>query len=186
MSSIRSLVALVMVALVPQVTGAQQPKPNRMTLSFRGPSWFGFALECGECLTVTSKSGARPAPVIARIWPGGPAERASLQVGDTIVSVDGKDLAAAELRQKLGGAPPGTTMKLVVGGRRGRSTASVTSEKAQIQFFQGDSLPVRYRGEYAQVTVDVMTMAAPVVTRDSTGAMLIHVGEHVIRLQRAP
>jgi hypothetical protein len=77
-------------------------------------------------------------------------------------------------------------VKFTVGARRGRSTVSVTSEKARIEFFKGDSLPVRYTGEYAQVTVDVMTMGAPVVTRDSTGAMLIHVGQHIIRLHRVP
>jgi C-terminal processing protease CtpA/Prc len=124
--------------------------------------------------------------VITQITPGGPADRASLQVGDTIVAVDGKEVLADDLPKTLSSAPPGTTVKLTVGTRRGRANMSVTSEKAQIQFFKGDSLPVRYRGEFAQVTVDVMTMDAPVVTRDSTGAVLIHVGQHVIRLQRVP
>jgi hypothetical protein len=32
----------------------------------------------------------------------------------------------------------------------------------------------------------VLSMTAPVVTRDSTGATIIRVGEHVIRLYRAP
>ena len=194
MSRLHSFVALVMLAVASRLIAAQehvkqpqqqpvQQSKQRMTLSLRTPSWFGFALVCGECVTMTA---AQPRPVIARIWPGGPADRASLQVGDTILAADGKELGGAELRNLLGGATPGTTMKLLVGSRRGRSTVSVTSEKAQIEFFKGDSLPVRYRGEFAQVTVDVMSMAAPVVTRDSTGAMLIHVGDHVIRLQRAP
>ena len=157
-----------------------------MTLTFRPQSWFGFALECGECLTTPTKPSALTLPVIARIWPLGPAERASLQIGDTIAAVDGKELSAAELRSKLGTAPPLTTLRLLVGNKRGRSNVTITSDHAKIQFYKGDSLPVRYRGEFAQVTVDVMSMSAPVVTRDSSGAMLIHVGEHVIRLQRAP
>ena len=187
MSRLRSVAALVMLSVAAASTHAQQPSSQkRLTLSFRTPSWFGLAVECGSCLTATSSSGARPMPVITQITPGGPADRASLQVGDTILAVDGKEVLASDLPKTLSSAPPGTTMKLAVGTRRGRSTVSVTSEKAQIQFFKGDSLPVRYRGEFAQVTVDVMTMEAPVVTRDSTGAMLIHVGQHVIRLQRAP
>ena len=187
MTHLRSVAALVLLAIAAQHTYAQQPSPQkRMTLSFRTPSWFGLAVECGACLTATSRAGTRPMPVVTQITPGGPADRASLQVGDTILAVDGKEIPAADLPKTLSSAPPGTTMKLSVGTRRGRSTVSVTSEKAQIQFFKGDSLPVRYRGEYAQVTVDVMTMDAPVVTRDSTGAMLIHVGQHIIRLQRAP
>jgi C-terminal processing protease CtpA/Prc len=163
-----------------------QPKQQQVTLSFRTPSWFGFALECGECLTMPAKPSALSLPVIARIFPLGPAERASLQVGDTIVAVDGQELSAAELRTKLGTSPPFTTLRLLVGNKRGRSNVNITSDHAKLQFYKGDSLPVRYRGEFAQVTVDVMSMAAPVVTRDSSGAMLIHVGEHVIRLQRAP
>jgi C-terminal processing protease CtpA/Prc len=125
-------------------------------------------------------------PVITQITPGGPADRASLQVGDTILAVDGQEIPVADLSKTLSSAPAGTTVKFTVGARRGRSTVSVTSEKARIEFFKGDSLPVRYTGEYAQVTVDVMTMGAPVVTRDSTGAMLIHVGQHIIRLHRVP
>ena len=170
-----------------QQESAASGKPTKkMTLSFRHMSWFGLAVECGACLTGTTASGTRLIPVITQIIPGGPADRASLQVGDTIVAVDGREVSAAELPKTLSSALPGTTMKLTVGTRRGRSTVSVTSEKARIEFFKGDSLPVRYRGEYALVTVDVMTMDAPVITRDSTGAMLIHVGEHVIRLQRVP
>ena len=190
MPRLRSFAALVMLAVAAQSTPAQQAAPGkptqRMTLSFRTPSWFGLAVECAACLTATSSSGAHPMPVVTQITPGGPADRASLQVGDTIVAVDGKEVLAADLPKTLSSAAPGTTMKLTVGTRRGRSTVSMTSEKAQIQFFKGDSLPVRYKGEFAQVTVDVMTMDAPVVTRDSSGAMLIHVGQHVIRLQRAP
>jgi membrane-associated protease RseP (regulator of RpoE activity) len=186
MSHLRSIVALVMLAGAAHYAHAQQPSPQRMTLSFRTPSWFGLAVDCAACLTSTATSGARPLPVVTQITAGGPADRASLQVGDTIIAVDGREVLAADLPKTLSSAPPGTTTKLTVGTRRGRSTVSMTSEKAQIQFFKGDSLPIRYRGEYAQVTVDVMTMDAPVVTRDSTGAMLIHVGQHVIRLQRVP
>jgi len=192
MPRLRSVAVLVMLAIGTHVADAQQqqpsqPKPTgKMTLRLRMPSWFGLAVQCGACLTGASSSGARPMSVITQITPGGPADRASLQVGDTIVAVDGREVPAGDLPKTLSGAPPGTTTKLLIGTRRGRSTVSVTSENPEIEFYKGDSLPVRYRGEYAQVTVDVMTMDAPVITRDSTGAMLVHVGQHIIRLKRVP
>jgi len=192
MSRLRPIVALVTLMVAAQTIRAQQPSPaqgkptQKMTLRIKTPSWFGLAVECSACLTSPSQSGPRPMPVITQITPGGPADRASLQVGDTILAVDGQEIPVADLSKTLSSAPAGTTVKFTVGARRGRSTVSVTSEKARIEFFKGDSLPVRYTGEYAQVTVDVMTMGAPVVTRDSTGAMLIHVGQHIIRLHRVP
>ena len=60
------------------------------------------------------------------------------------------------------------------------------ADSAKIEVVGRDTLPVRYRADYAEVTVDVMTRTAPVVSRDSTGAMIIKVGKHVVRLQRAP
>src|SRR5262245_10194241 len=131
MSHLRSVATLVMLATVAGHAHAQQPtETKRMTLSFRTPSWFGLAVECGTCLTVTATPGARPMPVITQITPGGPAARASLQVGDTIIAVDGKEVLAADLPKTLSSAPPGTTIKLAVGTRRGRATVSMTSEKA--------------------------------------------------------
>ena len=69
---------------------------------------------------------------------------------------------------------------------RGRSTIALRADSAKIEVLGRDTLPVRYHAEYAEVTVDVLTKSAPLVSRDSTGAMIIKVGEHVIRLQRAP
>lgn len=179
--------ALAVIVLLPLQTAAAQ-EPGRYTLRLKRPAWFGFALECGDaCASARSTSPpSRNLPIVARVYPDGPAARASLQVGDTIVTVDGKPMTTTELRQRIEGLPADASIRLLVGGRRGRSSVSVRADSAKIEVLGRDSLPVRYRGEYAEVTVDVMTRTAPVVSRDSTGAMIIKVGEHVVRLQRAP
>jgi membrane-associated protease RseP (regulator of RpoE activity) len=180
--------AALMVAVLSPIHSASAQKPGRYTFRVKRPAWFGFALDCTDACGANAATGAASGtrPVITRIWPDGPAARAALQVGDTIVTVDGKALGTPELRQKIEALSPDATLRLLVGGRRGRSTIALRADSAKIEVMGRDTLPVRYHAEYAEVTVDVLTMSAPLVSRDSTGAMIIKVGQHVIRLQRAP
>ena len=184
-----SFAALVMLSLTPAASSAQNARTNtqgRMTVMLRMPAWLGLALQCEDCTGRRADDLTRQLPVITRILPDGPAARASLQVGDTIVSVDGKRLSVSELRARISESKSGSTFQFVVGSRRGRSTVNLTADSAPIAVLNGDSLPIRYRGEFAQLTVDVMSMTPPVVTRDSAGAMVIRIGEHVLRLQQHP
>ena len=181
-----ALLPLQQVAAQQRPPAAQATTPGRMTFTLRTPAWFGLALECRDCAGGQPTATSRERPIVARVTPGGPADRASIQAGDTILATDGKELSESELRSRLAAGPARTALRLLVGGVRGRSTVTVTAENSPIALLDRDSLPIRYRGEYAEVTVEVITPSAPVVTRDSTGAMLIRVGEHIIRLQRAP
>src|SRR5690349_18679423 len=101
MSHLRLILVAMLMPVAAHVVPAQQ-KPSqgrptqKMTLSFRNLSWFGLAVDCGTCLTSTAKPGTQPA-VITQISPGGPAARASLQVGDTILTLDGKEVLASDL-----------------------------------------------------------------------------------------
>jgi membrane-associated protease RseP (regulator of RpoE activity) len=181
MPRIYLFLAFSILAVLPQYDANAQG-PGRYTMRLKRPAWFGFALECGS----SCRSGTAQQPVIARVWPDGPAARASLQVGDTIVAVDGRTMTTAALRERIEQLPAGSTLRFLTGSRRGRSAVSIAGDSARIEVVGRDTLPVRYYGSYAEVTVDVMTRMAPEVSRDSTGAMIIKVGEHVIRLQRAP
>ena len=189
MSRALSFAALVLLCVAPAASSAQNAPANkqgRMTVMLRMPAWLGLALQCEDCTGARVDDLTRQLPVITRILPNGPAARASLQVGDTIVSVDGNRLSVSELRARISESKSGAKFQFVVGSRRGRSTVNLTADGAPIAVLNGDSLPIRYRGEFAQVTVDVMSMTAPVVTRDSAGAMVIRIGEHVLRLQHQP
>ena len=92
MSRTLSFAALVMLWVAPAASSAQDAPANkqgRMTLMVRMPAWLGLALQCEDCAGARPEDLTRQLPVITRILPDGPAARASLQVGDTIVSVDG-------------------------------------------------------------------------------------------------
>lgn len=181
---------LVVFAVLPSRSVAAQQRSSdgtgRMTYRLRVTAWFGVALQCNDCEGAPSAASARERPIVARVVPGGPAARASIQAGDTILAADGKELSASELRTRLGAGPAKSSLRLLVGGARGRSTVDLVAENTPLVLLNRDSVPVRYRGEYAEVTVEVLSTATPVVTRDSSGAMLVRIGEHVLRLQRAP
>ncbi len=66
---------------------------------------------------VASRNFDGPLSVVA-VAPGGEPERAGLQVGDTILELQGNS-AAAELRQELARLTPGGALKIRVRGRRG-------------------------------------------------------------------
>ena len=191
MSRLLSCIAAAVLVLLPlSVAGGQvrvAKKDQRMTVTLRRPAWFGFALDCSGCAnTGTSRAAATSLPVITRVLPESPAALASLVAGDTIAAVDGKAMTLMELRQMLEGLRGEAVLHLTIGTRSGRKPVTLRATNGNIEVLGPDSLPVRYRGEYAEVTVDVLSMTAPVVTRDSTGAMIIKVGDHILRLHRAP
>ena len=191
MSRVLSCIAAAVFALLPLSVAGGQVRAvagdKKMTVTLRRPAWFGFALDCSGCArTGTSRPAATSLPVITRVLPESPAALASLVAGDTIAAVDGKTMTLMELRQMLEGLRGGAVLRLTIGSRSGRKPVTLRATDGNIEVLGPDSLPVRYRGEYAEVTVDVLSMSAPVVTRDSTGAMIIKIGEHILRLHRAP
>lgn len=145
----------------------------------RAIGWFGLSLDCPDC--IDASQALRPA-VITRIQPGGPADHASLKVGDTIFSVNGKQLRGPELRAALAAAETNTELTLLVAGARGTFTYKLRKAKAPTERVGVDSLPLRYRGRFADVAIDVLGADAPVVTRESDGSMLVRVAGHAVRI----
>ena len=191
MSRILSYVLLATLALpAMQIVSAQEKGraptagSSSYTLKLRRPAWFGFAVDCGDCAQSAAADTVRRPLVITRVAPGSPANRGALQVGDTILTANGKSVSSRELQALLESATPGGQLQFVVGTSRGRFSYRIRPSDAPVITIGKDTLPIRYRGEYAEVTIDVLSNSPPVVTRDSSGAVLIRMGEHVIRLQR--
>jgi len=176
-----------------QTASAQQEKPasaptgsSRYTLKLRRPTWFGFAVDCSDCARSSAADTIRRPRRITRVAPDSPAQRGAFQAGDTILTANDKLVSSRELTTLLESATPDTALSFFVGTSRGRFTYRVRPGPAPVITLDKVTLPIRYRGEYAEVTIDVASNAPPIVTRDSSGAVLIRIGEHVVRLHRAP
>jgi membrane-associated protease RseP (regulator of RpoE activity) len=66
---------------------------------------------------------------ILALWPGSPAERAGLQVGDVITHVDGTPASRRDIERRLKAARPGSVMRVTV--RRERTALEVEVGLAQ-------------------------------------------------------
>lgn len=89
--------------------------------------WLGIGLECDNC-SVRERDGERvwrfsAPPVVTRVLEGSPAERAGLQEGDTLTTIEGRSLTSPEGGARFGMLRPGTPVKL--GVRRGGKEVSI-------------------------------------------------------------
>jgi S1-C subfamily serine protease len=80
---------------------------------------------------------------VGAVTPGSEAERAGLQVGDTILELQGKP-AGQESRQELARMSPGDTLNLKVRGRRGseRDLKWKVGSRQEIRYEVMDLAPV--------------------------------------------
>jgi serine protease Do len=90
--------------------------------------WIGVQIqpvtpEIADGLGLKKPAGA----LVAEPQKDGPAVKAGIQSGDVITAVDGKPVAdARDLARKIGGLPPGTTVKLAVVRSGAEKTISLT------------------------------------------------------------
>ncbi len=100
----------------------------------RRTAWLGVGLSCSQCSYHTEgKSLSRwvftESPVLYQVDPGGPADRAGLRTGDTLLTINGRALTTAVGGRAFANMAPGVAVQL--GFRRdGRArTARVVPEE---------------------------------------------------------
>jgi hypothetical protein len=156
-----------------------QPSPRQAPTT---SGWLGLALSCGGC---EGTGQGTTGPLIVRaVAPGGPAERI-LSPGDTIVTVNRTITEARRMRQALLNTPRDSALVFEMRGARGRYTVHLRKQADRLRQVGARALPLKYEGTIGDVGVEVLTSAAPVVSRDSSGALLIRIGEHAVRLRPA-
>lgn len=131
-------------------------------------AWFGFALSCSWCTWTTGPEGGSfeftEPPVVVAVESRSPAQRAGLQPGDTLVSIDGVGLATPAGWRRFSGARPGRPVRL--GYRRGarefataavpeRWPTAVQPDTPDRTAPKGESAPQRFAGTFAGVNVEV-------------------------------
>jgi serine protease Do len=95
------------------------------------PSWIGVKVQqitpdMAEAMGLQRVRGS----IVALIWPGGPADRAGLQVGDIVETFDGQQPQNERaLLRDIAAAPAGKTITLAV--RRGTAVRDVTVTTAE-------------------------------------------------------
>jgi hypothetical protein len=148
---------------------------------------YGFALECGECRWTRDPGEPRDIwqyadlPHVAAVTDGGAAARAGVQVGDTLVAVDGVSILTPD---------GGRRLSLVRLGDRVTFTLRRAGQVISRVLVVGPPMPpprsgdaFRYSGQIGAVPVRISGDAPLVVSTDSTGALLIRTPGATIRIQ---
>jgi regulator of sigma E protease len=125
---------LLTVTIVPEARCAEQPAPSTAptpgaAADARG--WFGVALQCGSCGLSEQPDGRYvwwfdSLPTVIAVDPGGPAARAGVRAGDTLVAIDGVSVLTEEGGRRFGLASPGAQVRLELRRRGEIRTALVT------------------------------------------------------------
>jgi hypothetical protein len=159
------------------LTYARSDKQSAPRAAQTASGWLGMALSCTGC-----DGGTDTGPLVVRaVTPGGPAER-FLAVGDTIVSVNRTITDPRRMREALLATPHDSLISFEMRGSGGNYSVALRKRPDRMTRVGRDSLPLKYQGAFRGIGVEVLTGAAPIINRDSSGAMVIRIGEHVVRL----
>jgi PDZ domain-containing protein len=97
---------------------AQGREMQRLQSSFRSPmGWLGMGLECEECSISFGPRGSarfRSPPAVLTVDVEGPANRAGMRRGDTLLTIDGVDLTTPEGGRRFASIEPGQRVTLGV------------------------------------------------------------------------
>lgn len=178
----RVVACIAFLGAVGAVQGQATQAPTRPAQTTGG--WLGLALSCTGCDGASDRLGTLGPLIVRAVAPGGPAERV-LRVGDTIVTVNRTITDARRMREALLNTPVDSGLVFEMRGSRGNYTVHLRKQAGRLRQIGAEALPLKYEGAIAGVAVEVLTPGAPVVSRDSTGALVIRIGEHAVRLRQA-
>jgi hypothetical protein len=153
------------------------------------PGYLGFGFSCARCGIRDGEFFFSGPIVVEGLAAAGPAARAGLESGDSIVALDGTPMAEEAAGDRFGDVQPGDTVRLTV--RRGGQDRGVTLVAGERLATTAPPPPtlrvedrVRFDGKLGDVEIEVR--GAPVrVTRDEgTGELVIRTRDTVVRLRK--
>jgi hypothetical protein len=124
--------------------------------------WLGMGISCSRCSLQSSRISARyrsgrpvavssggaarwtfsEPPVVFSVEPDGPADRAGLMTGDTLVSIDGHPLTSAQGGERFAGIQPGqaVTLRYRRDGQESEARVTAGARARSAEFAMQDSL----------------------------------------------
>jgi membrane-associated protease RseP (regulator of RpoE activity) len=196
---------MALLTLLPIVAVQAQRNPGATEIRIgERPVLFGFALGCVECTPGEGARGRvggggrasqvpvwsyRSYPQVEDVIPGAAAERAGVRKGDILMSIDGLSLLSDEGTRRMSAATAGEVVRLTfnrdshvfdVSLKLGPTTGGRGSG-GQAIVGKGHMM-ARIPTPQGNVEIDLWSDDAVRLTRDSTGAMIMRIGDAVLRL----
>ena len=115
---LRGIIAAAALAAIAMPAAAQEDNGRSRYSIDAQEGWLGMGLECSRCTLTTSEIGAPGAwtfsapPRVFSVDADGPADRAGLRIGDTLVAIDGVALVTARGGRAFGGIRPRQAVRL--------------------------------------------------------------------------
>lgn len=145
---------------------AQNRGVSALRAAFRSPlGWLGMGLECEQCSVadfgLRRSWRFRAPPAVTAIDVDGPAHRAGLRRGDTLLAIDGNDITTAQGGRAFAEIEPGQRVTLTVrrAGREQRlqlvAVARPDASREELRVFEEyrrmrDSVEALYRAVHAE------------------------------------
>jgi regulator of sigma E protease len=167
-------------AAPPPRTVASPARPSRPP-SVNSLAWLGMGLSCPRCAARRVNDSIATwsfpeSPVVAVIDDAGPAARAGLDVGDTLIAVDGMALTTAGGERRMRELKQGELVRFTF--RRGGTTRTAVIQPAA---WRTDAW--RPVGSVGTATVEIRGNAASVRRDSVAGALIIEAGGTTIRVR---
>lgn len=183
---------------VPNLVEHSFPEINLDFTRMAPIGWIGFGLMFSG--SIQHRDETKPAdwrfnepPSIKSIQPGGPADKAGLQIDDVLLEIDGLKLDSRKGGKRFSHMQPGQVVQWKVrrGGRMLTVETTAVRRPSREQFkAPAESInldtaqPLRYSGTLGDTEIEVRgDQNVRVVEDEETGEIVIRSGESVIRLK---